>query len=70
MLASNLSPTLSLSHGSLGLADFFATELEGAACKASNAEAQPAFTLRSLSVPWKIEKLLDGGMIVPKVLCL
>ena len=70
MLASRLSPTLFLSHRSLGLADFFATEFEGTARKASNAEAQPAFTFRSLGAPWTIEKPLDGGMIITKVLCL
>jgi len=67
MPASTLPPTLALTDGSLGLADFFSTEFQGTACKASNAEAQPAFTLRSLGVPRSIEELLDRGMVVPNV---
>lgn len=67
MPASTLPPTLALTDGSLGLADFFSTEFQCTASEAPNAEAQPAFTFRNLRVPRSIEELLDRGMVVSHV---
>ena len=69
-LASDLSPPFALSHGPLDLADFFSIEFECAARKVPNTEAQPAFTLRDLGLPWNIEDLLDRAVVVPNVLSL
>jgi len=67
-LAPTPSPTLALTPGTLDPADFFPTEFEGTASKASNTEAQPSFTLRDLCVPWNTEGLLDRRMRVPDIL--
>jgi hypothetical protein len=61
---------MTLTLSSLGLANFFSTEFEGAPREASNAEAQPAFPLHHLVVPWSTKVLLYSGVVVPNILSL